>query len=284
MQTSDDTGRRSSGTTKGAVIALAIVLALVVAGALVWWRWETVAEWLGISDDAQSTGPEVGVNLSEVSDHPDPLYGRRVVVSGSVDQVAGPNAILIGSDEFVVGDEVLVVSRSPFGDLPGSVQVTGEVRRYQRDRLAQDLGIELSDELSYGGKAVIVASSVTAAPPPTIPGDTERADPSAGQDDATSIDDITDGVDDLAGQEVTVSGEIERILGPQAIRFGDAMLLAVGPLDEEPFIEAMAEVTGVVARFDLEQAEQTLGIDLDDDLSQFEGEPVILVHDLNVVR
>ena len=280
MQTMQDTSERKKQAGLGVAAA---VVALVLVGALVWWQRETVAEWLGIADDAQSSGPEVGVNLSEVSDHPQALYGRQVVVSADVEEVTGANAMIVGSGEVVVGDQVLVVSNSPLGNPSGAVQIRGEVRRFERNTVIEEFGVEAGD-LDYDGSSMIVASQVTAAPPPTVPGDTEDAGPSAGRDEAVSINDIVNGVDDLAGREVTVSGEIERILSPQAIRFGDAMLLAVGPMDEEPFIEAMAEITGVVETFDLEQAEETLGIDLDDSLRDFEGEPVVLVHDLNVVR
>ncbi len=118
-------------------------------------------------------------------------------------------------------------------------------------------------------------------------GDKEFAAGSAGYDRGVTTDDVVHDPAAYLGQTVTVSDEVEEhLLTPHAFLLGDRGLLAVSAQPHsELFVEATAYVTGEVRRFHLHQVEQDLGIDLDDGLLRpHEGEPVIVVHSLSLVR
>lgn len=290
------------GTTRSRVrVALAIVL---VAGMSIGYlAWPSV--WItsnALMDFDQSSGPEVGVNLSEVVNHPEAMWGERVVVSAEVHDVLGEHAAIIGNDADLVGDTLLILGndelastmlvRSGDGLSEGNVvQVSGTVQRYDPDRLASDLGVSLDDARQHGydGRSVIVVDAID----PDIPAAAKDGDPefssgtTAGYDYGVTIDDIVNAPDAHVGLEVTVSGEIEEtILTPHVFVLDDQGLLAISAeAHPELFVEATAYTTGTVGIFQLAEVERETGLDLDDTtLSSFNGQPYILVESVTLVR
>ena len=292
---SSDTRNRSKRTGIGIVLAMLILVATAAFLLLVWPGYGWFLEELGLADDAQSAGADSGVNLSEVADNPDAMFGQTVTVSGGILEIIGPNAVVIGSDTLLVGEQVLVVSSQDLQEMieqsdkelaDSALQVTGEVRQLSIPTIEQDLNIELDEDALSDFETVFVAESVEVNPPGLGPGDTERQGPSAGFEVDTSISDIVDSTEEYLGQTVTLSGEVEQIISPHAFRFGDAMLLAV---TAEPrndlFVEPTAYVTGTIREFKLADIERDLNIDLDDQqFTNAEGAPVIVVEALELVK
>ncbi|MBW3632298.1 MAG: hypothetical protein KY456_04630 [Chloroflexi bacterium] len=278
-----------------AVVSLAVVMALMAV--LTVWLWPSLrATALAAVDMDQSAGPDAGVNLTEVARHPQAMWGQTVTISGLVDHVLSPRAVLLGNDKPIVGDKVLVLGEELLADLvtdkksrdevilKGDVaQVTGEVRP-----LADLEPGRIPSELAgYEGQAVVIARQINLdVPVAAANGDKEFTVGTDGPERGVTVNDVIDHTEQHLGQRVSVSAEVEEgLLTPHAFLLGDRGLLAVSAEPRpELFVEATAYVTGEVRRFGIAELEQELRIDLDDaGLRQYEGEPVIVVHAVEVV-
>ena len=107
---------------------------------------------------------------------------------------------------------------------------------------------------------------------------------------AVSVDDITDNPDRYIGQTVTVGGEVNRMLGTNALVLedddfiGDDEVLVVGA-NQLPAGQAneVVLVTGTVSNFNMADAESQLGIDLDNNLfTDWDGRPAIVARSIDV--
>lgn len=246
-----------------------------------------------VIDIDQSAGPDRGVNLTEVANHPSAMWNRTVTISAKVAEVVDTRLILIGSDARFTGDHLLVATRPgatlprDVMDLPRAVRVTGVVRRAD-DATWQELGIDAAGiPPDYESQAVLVAESVEPDPPAELgPGDKEFASATDGYDIGITAYDLTHDGDDYLGQRVVVSGEVEEhLLTPHLFLLGDEALLVVSGVPRpELFVEATAYVTGDVRRFRLEDLESELGIDLDDArVAPYEGRIFVLAQDVELV-
>lgn len=108
---------------------------------------------------AGSDGPERGVTVNDVLDHPDRYLGRVVSVSAEVEE--GPRTPQV----FLLGDRgLLAVSAEPHPELfvEATAYVSGEVRRFGLEELEQELGIDLDDAQlrRYEGEPVLVVEVV----------------------------------------------------------------------------------------------------------------------------
>ena len=289
-------GRHPAAPAAGVVAAIALIAGLTA------WLWPSIdATYDAVFDNDQSAGPELGVTLSEVARHPEAMWDETVTISGRVDRMLGPHAMLLGNDKPAVGDKVLVVGATPLADLvllaeagdalgEGKVaQVTGVVRPLDVAALASRLRVDLDAGAlaAYHGRLVLVARAIDLdVPVAAAAGDKEFTAGSAGYDRGITTDDVVHHPDRYLGLTVTVSDEVEEhLLTPHAFLLGDRALLAVSAQPRpELFVEATAYVTGEVRRFDLGRIEAELGIDLDDDLLRpHEGEPVIVVRSVVLV-
>ncbi|HEV2128451.1 MAG TPA: hypothetical protein VGR22_07530 [Thermomicrobiales bacterium] len=261
--------------------------------------WTTGAAFVDID---QSAGPDVGVNLREVANHPEAMWGQSVTVSAAIDRLVGRHAAIIGSDTPLIGSKVLIVSEPELqeqvlaassqgaelseGDV---VQVTGTVQRYDRESLAAELGVRLDEDADsgYDGSAVLLVSSINLDVPVAVEGgDKEFVGGSDGYDRGVTINDIVAAPVDHVGMTVTVSAEVEGdTLASHVFTIGDGFFLVVSAKPHpEVFREATAYVTGEVGIFDLARVEEQIGVDLDDEaLSEYEGEPFILAEAIQVV-
>lgn len=272
----------------GGVLIIALAAIWSVAGT------ETILARLGILDDARYGGPEAGVNLSEVADNPSAMYGETVTISGGLEEIVAPHAVIIGDDRFLIGDTVLVIGaenlpalgETQAGDV--TLQVTGVVRPFDRDTIEERAGGGLDDGSldDYIGESMILAQEIEVDPPVVGPGDTERREPSAGWDPGTDIDDIVDNTEAYVGKTVTISGEVEKLIGPYAFLLADDKMLAITPSRrDELFVEPTAYITGTIRVFSLPETEEEIGIDLEDEqFAEFEGKPAILVEELELVK
>ncbi|HEV2065285.1 MAG TPA: hypothetical protein VGR08_00510 [Thermomicrobiales bacterium] len=287
-------------TRIGAASGLVSVISGVAVLTVVLWSsiWPV---YVALADFDQSGGPEVGVSLSEVARHPSAMWGETVTISAQVDQLLNPHALLIGNNKPLVGDKLLVVSKSELQDLvlvgkgPGAaisdskvIQVSGVVRPYESGNLESSLGSTLDPGAlsGYGSNAMLVAESIDVDKPiASEAGDKEFGAGSAGYDLGVTVDDILAQPQELVGLTVTVSDEVEEhLLTPHAFLLGDSALLAVSTTAHpELFVEATAYVTGEVRIFNYEEAERTTGLDLDERLRDYEGQPMILVESLTMV-
>lgn len=112
-----------------------------------------------------------GVTVDDIADRPQDYYGRTVRLTGEVDRVIGRRAFTVGGP----GGQVLVLTERlpegivrPVGHRPGdrTVQVVGTVRRFEREALERDLGVELGGDAlaDWAGRTAIVARSIDLSP------------------------------------------------------------------------------------------------------------------------
>ena len=291
----DRTQSRPGLDSRTAVVSLVVVMALVAV--LTVWLWPSLrATTVALVDMDQSAGPELGVNLTEVARHPEAMWGETVTISGLVDRLLGPRAVLLGNDKPIVGDKVLVLGEEPLADLvtdrraddallqEGDVaQVTGEVRPFT----AIDADQIPTGTADYEGRAVVIARQINLdVPVAAADGDKEFTVGSDGPERGVTVNDVIDHTEQYLRQRVSVSAEVEEgLLTPHAFLLGDRGLLAVSAEPRpELFVETTAYVTGEVRRFQLPEMERELGIDLDETkLRQYEGAPVIVVQAVEVV-
>lgn len=277
------------GALLGALIVVLAAIALVAGG----YSW--VLSVLGISDDAESAGPDRGIVLSEVSQNPDAMWDRQVVISARVERLFSPHAMIVGNDEAFVGDEVLVVSETSLQELAGdelvegaTIGVRGVVTRADQAALEQRVGAEIGDATaSYDGEAVLVIDRVVLEPDQTelleLPGDTEAKKLSAGFEVDATITEILDNTEEHLGEKVTVSGEVERVYDQHAFLVGDDKVLVIRATTEpEVFVEPTAYVSGTVRRLDRPELEEELGITLPGDLGG--RDEVIVADDVLLIR
>jgi hypothetical protein len=146
-----------------AATALAVILAAVLA-------------FIGFSNMDESAGPETGVTLNDVAEHPDRYVGKTVAISGEWEEndYFSPDdadvALVIGDD---AGKKLLVIPR-PGVSVPRMgedtvVRVTGTVRtidpKAEADGLRDTGLVRQGGLLSIGADALISATHVELTPP-----------------------------------------------------------------------------------------------------------------------
>jgi hypothetical protein len=149
-----------TGTSWGWVWTAFLIIVLVAAFGWWGWGWDRTPG----STTAQRGNPEAVLDQN---------LDRKVNVSGVVKEVKGSHAFVLGGDSTFQNQDVLVIARRPLNEQPinvsagmdQNIQIGGTVRKFSREELARELGIELKqDELAeYEGKPVIVAETISAA-------------------------------------------------------------------------------------------------------------------------
>ncbi len=257
--------------------------------------------WSLFADDDEI--PDTGASIEEITDNPARYYGDVVTVGGEVENIVGRRAFTIGGDDFIGGDELLVVSASGLPAVANRagapelaeddlVTVTGPVRRFVLADIERELGADLDDNLfrDWEGQPAVVARNIDLSP---------RSAGFARGGVGATIDDITDEPERWYGQRVTVSGEINDVLGARAFTIGGEgffdgdellvvgarqMLAMQGRPANQPFSEDdIVQVTGPVRRFVLRDIEREIGFDLDDNLfADWEGRPAVVARNINL--
>ncbi len=112
--------------------------------------------------------------LKQVANEPDRYLGRRVTISGEVEEVTSPRAFRVeGDDGILFEKELLVVAKSdvrPGGNAleeGDTVVVTGKVAKLRTTEIERDIGWDLQPELEveWRDKAVLIAEDVSKTMP-----------------------------------------------------------------------------------------------------------------------
>ena len=285
-------------------------------GGSMWWMWLIGAVLLvllavllvPLFNDRDSAGADNGTTISEITDAPNNYVGNTVTVSGEVNRIVGPRAFTIGGDDFIGGDELLVVSANAMPAIADRttdnalvendlIQVTGPVRMFDLAAFEKEIGFDLDNSLfgEYAGKPAVVAQSVDLTP---------RAGAAPGgapvlADANVTVADITGEVDTYLGKNVIVRGEVEEVIGLNSFSIDEDALLGGGidndllvisaqeglPIINEELGDANVQVQGTVAKFVLADVERDLGYDLDDNLYvDWADRPVIIASNIQAAR
>lgn len=108
--------------------------------------------------------PEPG----EITENPSQYYGETLAVTGEVAQVYGNNTFSLNDEEFLGGNDLLVVETNPSGVVEegATVAATGELRSFvvadlERDYdLTWDLDFQKQLEAEYADRPVLVVDRV----------------------------------------------------------------------------------------------------------------------------
>ena len=222
------------------------------------------------SDD--SAGPEAGASVEDVVESdPDEnddteWLGKTVTVSGEATEVVNPSAFRIGGDD-LGGDSVLVVSSTAdFTEMGADVsedavdadtvfQVTGTVREMEVASLEDEYGVDYDDAAfdEFEGENVIVADQVST----------------------------------LAGETLTMAGEVSNIVSTVAFQLaGSGWTVVVMDAEQATVDEGeYLQVQGIVRQLNIAELEEEFGDDLDDALyEQYEGDLVLVAQDVSPVE
>ncbi len=194
------------------------------------------------------------------------FVGERITVSGEVDRVFFDGSFLIDGEYLSLGvsEGTLVYgSDMPSVSEDDLVQVTGTVATFFVEDVERDFGFTYEDDpliLGYDQEFAVEADTVTVIPE------------GLAEDDPTQLEDAEEegSAEAMVGQSVTVGGEVDSIISPEAFRIGadepgegtlvisgDALGVAEG---------GTVAVTGTVVEFVPADIEREFGFDVDDDL------------------
>ena len=162
---------------------------------------------------SETTTPEEAaenVDTEELSSGAEGLIGKQVSIRGEVAEVVGESSFTIEDDQFIGGENILVinVSDEPFVLVEGDdteVQVTGEVQQLVTADFEREYGITLDPTLyvDYEDRPVVVARSIALAPDPG---------------------DLTSNPDMYYNKRIAVQGEVEDILSPTTFTLDEEQL------------------------------------------------------------
>ncbi|MCG6133203.1 MAG: hypothetical protein MET45_00805 [Nostoc sp. LLA-1] len=104
----------------------------------------------------------------DITSEPDLFYGQTLAITGEVGERKDNASFILGEDQLLGGDELLVIHPQPQANLNegDNVVVTGEVRPFnvaelQRDyNLTWDANLQGQLQEEYGNRPVIVATNV----------------------------------------------------------------------------------------------------------------------------
>jgi len=104
--------------------------------------------------------PEPG----EITENPSQYYGKRLAVSGEVEDVVGPTAFTLDEDELFGASDLLVVTqKTQKAATDGeTVAVTGVLRPFVVSEVERDFDLDLDPELQveYEDKPVFIADAI----------------------------------------------------------------------------------------------------------------------------
>lgn len=126
---------------------------------------------IALFDREGAVSPRTGVTVDDIADRPRDFYGRTVRTTGEVDRVLGRRAFTLGEP----GGQVLVLTARlpegivrPVGRWPDdrTVHVAGTVRRFEREALERELGVELGGDAfaDWTGRPAIIPRSIDLTP------------------------------------------------------------------------------------------------------------------------
>ncbi|MDR7380791.1 hypothetical protein [Promicromonospora iranensis] len=221
-----------------------------------------------------SAGPEQGTSVDDVEDaDPDQndmvgpdVVGRTVTVSGEIDAVAADSAFWLGGNDWfdegapvvsATGDFTEFDIQDPEGLAEDDtvVQVTGPVEEFVLTDFEEEHGIDLDDDAleQLEGEAVIVAEDVST----------------------------------LAGENITISGEVSDVLSTVAFRLAGTGWDVIVLDAEQAAVEAgnTVQVTGTVRQMNVAEFEEDYSLDLDDGrYEDYEGRLVLVAETVEPIE
>jgi hypothetical protein len=222
--------------------------------------------------EAQET--EGNVTIDEITDGEDVAVGEEVTVRGEVTEVEPGISFVMQDDDFLSGDEVLVINTSektlPEGvdDLP--LQVTGEVGALVLADVEREYGLDLDPELyvDYESQPVIFANYMVLSP---------------------EIEDVSESPENYYGMEIALQGEVDDIRNAYSFTLeedelfeGDELLIINATGEPIPEEDEAVVVTGIVrpfikAEFDRDY-DLTWDLDVQEEIeAEYNEKPVLVV-------
>ncbi|MEX2373240.1 MAG: hypothetical protein WD800_05505 [Dehalococcoidia bacterium] len=248
---------------------------------------------------------DVGVTVSDVASNPEQYEDERVVVSGVVRDRITDRLITIG-------DEELLVLLAAANDVPEDAvaQVDGTVTRMTATSIEGELGAIPEDHRdrlgSDGGDVFVLRASAMLLNPfqdddDAMEGSDAAATPTETLEDelddegaldapgVLSVGDVTDRIDELEGQQVTIGGALSVNLTEHVSSFAgdvyeadDLLLVSDRTAPGTALGAVQARATGTLVTFNRDDIEQRMGIELDEDLvSDYEGRPTLLADSIH---
>ncbi len=287
-QASRSKGGGGGGSVWGLIVGATILVVVVVAGIVLF----------QLFNEEPSAGPEVAAEISDITDDPYEYYGSTVTVSGEVGEIIDPRAFTIGTQDELVGGNLLVVGAQ---ELPQIIegdaneisaqdvaQVTGPVREFDITEIEEEIGANLEPRLfsEFEGGPVVVADKVDLTP-----------EASGGQNVQATLTDITDYPAEYYGQSLMVEGAVDQTIEPNVFAIVPLQSAGNETLYREPSApvkelgvlvvssnsspnlteDQIVRVSGTFREFDLTTFENELGVDLNDELyTDWTGQPAIL--------
>ena len=217
---------------------------------------------------------EENVTIEEVTEGEDVAVGEEVTVRGEVTEVEPGVSFVMQDDDFLSGDEVLVINTSqktlPEGgdDLP--LQVTGEVGALVLADVEREYGLDLDPELyvDYESQPVIFADYMVLSP---------------------DIEEVSESPENYYGMEIALQGEVDDIRNAYAFTLeedelfeGDELLIINATGEPTPEEDEAIVVTGMVRPFVKAEFDRDYDLTWDLDVQQeieaeYTEKPVLVV-------
>lgn len=234
-------------------------------------------------------------SVSDIDDDAEAYIGNRVTVLGDITEQVDPRTFRLDDPALLGGDDILVFMgdenlSAAIGD---EVFVTGEVREFNREALADEYGYTWDDALfdGFAENTIIVAENIQRTGPaePAVggtPGNPVVGDRFA--EDEIGISDIAGDPEAYVGQQVTLNGEVSEVLGPNTVRMdednwldiGDDVLVVLPEGVVQPTTledETNIVIQGTVRNFVLAEFERDYDFFTDSELyAEFENRPVVV--------
>ena len=258
-------------------IALVFIGVLLVVTAVL-----AVLLW---NDDDQALGdaPEQAT-VAEVAENPQEYIGELVTVSGEVSEILTPFSYVLGGEQFVGGEELLVVGPPPAATTEDAgierdievypqdiVQITGEVREFDRAELEEEWEADFPPEAfdEYEGEAVLIGDLVSL---------TQRIRPA--EADLVDAEEIMEDPESYYGEQAVVTEDVTAVYSERVFSVEDGLIVIdeTGELAETALEEGVnVEVSGEIVPFD--EADVS-GADLGD----LEGNPVMRAEFIQILE
>lgn len=199
--------------------------------------------------EPQPTSAQEGETIEEIEEDTSEYIGKTVTVSGEIARQVSPRAFIIQDDDFLGGEDVLVVSATEAPIIEGTLaRVTGTVRNLTTAEVETEYGFDLEPELEVElrNRPVIVATATALTP---------------------RLNTIADKPAPFLGRLVTVTGEVERVIGPNTftldeddlLKEEDLLVVSATPSGD---IEegSRVQVTGIVGQFTSTELEREFNL------------------------
>lgn len=160
------------------------------------------------AEQPEVTAPEGGATIEKVEEETDEYIGKKVTVNGEIARIVNPRAFIIRDDEFLGGEDVLVVSATEVPLVEDTLaRVTGTARELNIVEFEKEYGFDLEPELEAELKErpAIVATETTLMP---------------------QLETIAQNPVPFLGRTVTIEGEVEEVIAPGAIRIDNNEVLS----------------------------------------------------------